>query len=464
MGVMGMILRVAVAGAVILGAMPVSAQEVSYHLPHAAVAAGWQARVMSCPGLDGKEAQIDYRHQIAGAYRPGEMVRLNSGSPFLGSRSIALTYHENGLLKTVNAEGEGKGGAVIATLLKTAAGFITLGPVGAAVGLTQSMTPPGPGLNTPPYDCRAEVRAQVSKWRAVKARVDGLETQLASGVPLTALQSALYESDKLALTELEKSLTLSTSSLLDLAGPEQVKAPDWTTAPATATQPEPVLFRIAPAKPLDLSKWFVANQMDGALPVPDTGRFGFCALYRVKPVALVQSMPLTGAGYTTWLTRATTTERDARRLNAAKLHDRLIYLRPVAMTVTLFEATALRNGTADCPTGLDGVSALRKLSEKTVTVPQLSGYHILPLGAGLFESKSAGIEFAPDGRIISLSRKGSGAGAGVGEALAGALTAAETVRDDRTKDLQRRIERIKAEDELDKLLTPGETSEVTPAS
>jgi hypothetical protein len=85
-------------------------------------------------------------------------------------------------------------------------------------------------------------------------------------------------------------------------------------------------------------------------------------------------------------------------------------------------------------------------------VPQFSDYFILPLGSGVFESKSTSAEFADDGRLVSIGTNNTGGGDQFAEALAGAVAAAETANGAKTAAIQRRIDRIKAENELTDLL------------
>src|SRR5688572_21414707 len=90
-----------------------AAQELSYRLPQTTMVAGWQARITRCPTpgnppADEPEFGLVTNAVVTGVAGPGELVRLNPRSPFLGSRSVDLTFHDNGTLKTINAKGEGQ--------------------------------------------------------------------------------------------------------------------------------------------------------------------------------------------------------------------------------------------------------------------------------------------------------------------------------------------------------------------
>lgn len=427
----------------------VTAQELLYHLPKGVAAAGWQARLLKCPA--GAEAEITTQVSIAGAYAAGELVRINSTSPFLASRSVALTFHENGTLKTINAEGEGKGGAVVASLLKSAAGFISLGPVGAAAGMIEvkNLTPDGK-VPAASLQCTKIAEAAVKEWQRLKDDVGKFETRIAAGPALPALDQAVYERNRARMIELEKQLTLSTSVKLEVESPAALLA----TAPLQDPDTKKLRhFIYGWAKPLDLSKWF-----ESGTPAQQTGAEGFCVRFAIDHDALIASQPTQHFAWRQWRDRGVGTEA---RL-APRMHDRFVYLRPVAVEASLREAKTdiTRQPGAETAACASAFATLKKIDSKSVTVPQLSGYFILPLGAGAFESKASAAEFAADGRIVSISHKSGGAGQGIADALAGGLAAAETMRDGETKAIQRRIDRLKAEAELDQLLSPSTQSEV----
>lgn len=426
---------------------PVAAQELLYHLPKGTVAAGWQARLLNCPVAG--DAEIATQVSITGAYAAGELVRINSTSPFLASRSVALTFHENGTLKTINAEGEGKGGVVLASLLKSAAGFISLGPVGAAAGMAELKTLQHGVLPPAQPQCTKAMREAAKEWARLKDEVGKFETRIAAGPALPALDQAVYERQRARMVELEKQLTLSTSVRLETESPVALLAQQPVMDAETRKLRH---FVYGWAKPLDTAKWF-----ESGAPVQETGAEGFCVRFAVDRDALLASQPTGHFAWRQW--RDQGVGGDARL--ARRMQDRFVYLRPVAVEASVREATAAIRADAkpDAACGLV-FAALKKIDSKSVTVPQLSGYFILPLGAGAFESKASAAEFAADGRIVAISHKSGGAGQGIADALAGGLAAAETMRDGETKAIQRRIDRIKAEAELDQLLNPSEQSTV----
>ena len=434
----------------VLAALPSSAaaQELLYHLPRGTVTAGWQARLLKCPA--GGNAEIATQVSITGAYAPGELVRINSTSPFLASRSVALTFHENGTLKTINAEGEGKGGAVVASLLKSAAGFISLGPVGAAAGVMEVKSLAGDGIVQPPaLQCKRVVAEAVKDWLQLKHNVESFETRIAAGPALPALDQAVYERSRARMIELEKQLTLSTSVKLEVETPAELLDKTPVTDPDTKKLR---YFVHGWAKPLDLSKWF-----DAGAPDQETGTAGFCVRFAIDRDALIASQPTEHFAWRQWRDSGVGTDKRLARY----MHNRFVYLRPVAVEASVREATdAIKNDPKPNEACGPVFAALKKVDSKSVTMPQLSGYFILPLGAGAFESKASAAEFAADGRIVSISHKSSGAGQGIADALAGGLAAAETMRDSETKAIQRRNERLKAEAELDHLLNPSPQSEV----
>lgn len=477
---------VAIAFSVFIAAAPApaAAQELDYYLPKATVAAGWQVRLVQCPTAANPNGETMTQAAVAGAYERGELVRLRSTSPFLASRSVALTFHENGLLKTINAEGEGKGGAVLTTLFKTAAGFIGLGPVGAGMAATTSFLamPAAGGGGAGMPECTDKMSALLSEWEIKKGRIDSFEASVASGSALGATAQAIYEGTKTRVADIEKALTLTTSVKFEPALTS--RSPEASGVPAGFDLVKGEYARYGFAKPVALAKWF----KNGAVPddlAAKPGQYGFCARFAIAKRDMDAASPVADLGVRQW--RKTNVANDGLKLG--RLNERFVYLRPLDMEIELRAADAIVGAAVKAaaesakpagPAAVDKAVAVtgtaacqaqwqdtkrdsEKLGGKTVTVPQLSGYFILPLGAGAFESKGSAAEFAVDGRIISLSHKGTGAGAGIGEALAGSLAAAETMRDAETKSIQRKIERAKAESDLDALLNPSPTSEVTEA-
>ncbi|RYD65703.1 MAG: hypothetical protein EOP58_06945 [Sphingomonadales bacterium] len=438
-------LTIVASACAILGSQSASGQELLYHLPKGTAAAGWQARLLACPV--GGKAEIAAQSAIIAAYGKGELVRINSTSPFLASRSVALTFHENGTLKTVNAEGEGKGGAFVASVLKSAAGLISLGPVAGVAafvdldGSTKAGDPPST------LACKAAIKRDLDEYEALKLNVVKFEARIAAGPALGAFEQGLYEKQKSRLVELEKALTLSTSVKLEVEGPADLTKFIRETNPKTS-KIEYVLHGWA--KPLDLSKWFDG----GPAPIQERGQNGFCVRFAIAQDALDASQPTAHFDWRTWRNRSVENNRLARRMT-----DRFVYLRPVTVEASIREAQDGDEATAAISCARKS-GPLKLIDSKSLNVPQLSGYFILPLGAGAFESKASAAEFAADGRLVSISHKSTGAGQGIADGLAGALAAAETMRDGETKAIQRRVDRIKAENELDQLLTASDESSV----
>lgn len=423
-----------------------NAQELAYHLPKGSAGAGFQAKLITCPDptYSGIE-DLDFIQRsavISGKVSKGELVRLNPRSPFLGSRSIALTYHPKGMLKTINAEGEAKGGAILTSLLKTAAGAVSLS---------------GIGINTA-YDgntlsCKTNIAKKVGRLLQLKVRIAQAEGKIAAGDDLTGPALALYERNQKEAASLEKQLTLSTSAKFTVKR-EQLEKHFATGAKQFDTH----YF----VKPIDYSKWF--NWPD-KLP-PRTGQYGFCVKAAVSRAAFKNSEPLPSRSRNRWIDRYTS----SGSLAPGKLQNRFIYYRPVPVQFEVYAANkqaitdAGDKKNAQCK-ALIAESKKPKLSllkKGGVSVPQLSGYFTLPLGSGAFESKATSAEFAKDGTLLAIGTKSLGAGSSIAEGLAGALTAAETLRDRRKNAIQREIDLLKVEGELELLLNPEEeNAEVT---
>lgn len=421
-------------------AQPASGQELAYHLPKGSPAAGFQAKLMGCPegsvdplrGLD----YVERNAVIGGKISKGELVRLNPRSPFLGSRSIALTFHSNGLLKTINADGEAKSGAILTSLFKTAAGAISFG--GIPKGQAQT-------FNNLTLNCRDDIRKKVLRSLILKVQIAKAEGQIAAGKDLTGSALKLYERNQKEAASLEKQLTLSTSAKFSVKREELV-----SHFAGNATQFGKHYY----VKPIDYSKWF--NWPD-RLPAR-AGQFGFCVGATVSRSDFQSSIPLPSRKRTRW----TAKYAPRGKLASDKLQSRFVYLRPVPISFEVYALKARMTASdqaekhSKCKAMIDEKKKpkLTLLKKGVVSNPQLSDYFTLPLGSGAFESKSSSAEFSKDGTLLSIGTKSSGPGTSISEGLSGALAAAEALRDGRMNAIQREIDLLKAENELELLLNP----------
>lgn len=404
-----------------------SAQELSYFLPKGSILAGYQWRIEKCPTDGDPTVLVVHKASIKGQYSKGQLVRLNPRSGFLASRSVKLTFHENGTLKTINAEGEGKAGAIVTSILKTAVGL-------AGFAFTQSSSDPRLVAA-----CHPEIRSKVDEWRVLSDRVDQMEARIAAGETLTGLQKSLYESYLKDKAELEKALTLTVSApaypLTPRAGASTATDPAIPRAPEPRPAPTPdttVVKSVIPAP--DFSKWFSGDSDD----LVDTAK-RFCARYTTKLEDMQASSPST-----------------AVTADFSNLQNRFVYLNPVPVKVEVIA----RPGLAETANPCENIPAKPEIADKAdIALPQLSKYFALPIGAGAFESKSVAAEFTAEGRIVSLSYSSSASGTGIAEALAGGLAAAEALRDSDVAATKRRIEEIKAENELEALLEAAEDAD-----
>lgn len=422
---------IGVAAAAAMVANAAFAQELSYRLPRTTLVAAWQARITHCPTPDDPEVRYATDASIAGAPRAGDIVRLNPDSPFLASRKIALTFHDDGTLKTFNAEGQGQDGTILASIVKTAVGFAALGvPVPQLVPTAPTAVPtptPTPPPAAPLVVCRAKVERALERWTEVTGVIDGIEADAAAGVQISTLRASLLGDLKTEQADLQEELTLTTGVRLDRTRSRAMAAP--------AGYVEDVSF-----EPIDLKEWLQAAP-GSSVPEPKVGRSGFCARLVAARADLEASTPIETAEVRRWRSKHLPDGIVPReRL------DRLIYLMPVPVSVELRERTA-QGG--DC--SIDGIRG-RKVAAATVAVAQFSDFFILPIGSGAFNSKSTSAEFAAGGRILNIGTAGTGGGTQFSEALAGALAGAEAAQGAGTAAIQRRIDRIKAENELRDLL------------
>lgn len=436
----------AICSAALLLAEPASARELSYYLPQGEGYAGYNAQIVSCP-TDNSRFEFIHGPSIRADYKPGRLVRLDPTSAFLGSRSVALTYHGNGTLKTINAKGEGKGGAVVASLAKFGvglAGLVTGFPAAAGiVGLDQIAidqgTTKGGSQALGSRDvlrCKQDVLERVATLVALKEQVNSLETHILAG-DITPAQKVLYDDYLKQIAKLEKELTITTSVIF-LQGNE---------VPNSSTGIDLTLALKAP----DVTKWLevVSISPFGTPAVSDDGGKLASMVARAMP----KVNPLPGEMCVNIAVDADTIGQSAPVDAVAwpsgpgrkQLSDNLLFYRPVPVSVRIAQRA---DNKADCT---NKASLGKKLAEETIRIPQLSKLFAMPLGSGAFESKAIAAEFTEEGRIISMSYTSSGSGAGAAEALTGALSAAETYRDAETASIKREIERIKAQNELDAL-------------
>lgn len=420
----------------VCSAQEVRAQELNYRLPQVTMVAGWQARITHCPNSEDNEFRYTTNVAVAAVASPGELVRLNPTSPFLGSRKVSLTFHENGMLKTINAEGQGQGGTILAGLLKSAASFAALGvpvpppPPAVAPANTPSPTPAPP----PHIVCRPEIEKAVARWHEVSDAIEAIESDILSGEALGSIRTALYEDFKKEQADLEEDLTLSTGVKLKR-----------TRAEAVAKQgADGAYLEDQSVDPIDVGEWLVADSRS-TLPTLKVGQHGFCASFSTSKASWDASVPTSTTGLKTWRREHVS----GNVLNGGRLN-RFVHLSPVPVTIEFWLRNTSMGGCLE-----DGVRG-KKLTTKTVMVPQFSDYFILPLGSGVFESKATSAEFADDGRLVSIGTNNTGGGAQFAEALAGAVAAAETAQGAKTDAIQRKIDRIRAENELRGLLDASE--------
>jgi hypothetical protein len=394
------------------GIAPAGAQELSYHLPRGTALGGYKWQLKKCPTADDPSVIVSSGPSIKGNYDKGELVRLDPRSPFLGSRKISLTFHENGTIKTINAEGEGKGGAIIAGLLKTATGF-----AGVVFPITES-TGAKPRLQG---ECTGPIFSLVDRWTKVSDRIEKVQGRIAAGEVLVGAQKALYDNDLKEEAELSKALTITVAAkgLEALPTAEDGKVLTETHA---VTQP-------------DFGPWFVGDTTGMIEEAPH-----MCVRYSVKQSDLAEARPLVRGGTP----------------DLGELQGKFLYRRPVPVFVELLPAGPGAGGATDCK--LIPAKAVA-IDKRTIALPQLSGsYLTLPIGSGAFESKAVAAEFTPEGRIVSMSYTGAGAGASIADALAGGLAAAQTLRDADLVETKREIEKIKAENELEALREAAEAA------
>ena len=419
----------AIAAVTVVAAPAAQAQEISYRLPEATIVAGVAETLLSC----GSDPQVKREVTIAGLTQPGEIVRLDPNNPFLGSRNLEIAYFEDGTIQKINASGEGSGGAVIASVLKSAVGFLTMGPLGGLAGLGgfDSTKALGSGANASPQfaltpTCEPEIRQLVEKRAGVVKDIEQFEQDVASEATIDPLRRTLYVEWLKQRTALDRALTLRQSVKLEGAGSawRGKIAPDGSIA----------LYDQIPT--IDRKKWFGATADRFK---PKTSDLPYCVAFTASEPTLRRSKAVPTLDLRQWR-RAHLT--DEGNLNENILSDRFVYRRPVPVSVDIRQKSAT---TQNCETDF---ASLVKTETETVPVPQLSEYFIMKLDNGAFGSRSLKAEFRADGSLVSFGSSSGSAGSGGAASLEGLYGAATTLRDSETARLKRELDRADTEKKL----------------
>lgn len=428
-------LTVSVAAIAAVAASSARAQEISYRLPEASIVAGVTETLLSC----GPNPEVKREVTIAGTTEPGEIVRLDPNNPFLGSRNLELVYFEDGTIKTINASGEGSGGAVIASVLKSAVGLLTMGPFGAVAGA--NLTDDGDKKSDVDSNSESEVSlCEPEIEKLVKDRVDVLrniqefEKDVAAEASIDPLRRALYVEWLKQRAALDRSLTLRKS--VKLAGPGSV----WRKR--IAKDGSLVLYDTIPT--IDRTEWFGTTASNFKAQNPD---LPYCVSFKADEPTMRRSRAVPTLDLRQWRRGHLTDDGD---LNENILSRRFVYRRPVPVAVDIRQMKA---EDTKCETAF---ADLEKVETATIAVPQLSEYFIMKLDKGAFGSRSLKAEFRTDGTLASFGSTSGSGGASGASGLEGLYGAATTLRDSETARLKRELELRNTEKELQDLKDAAE--------
>lgn len=434
-----------------------------YFLPKAAVGATITQQITACPTGTGN---IDVPVVTAIAIRskaspdPKAAFLVDARPGFLSKRSTKLALRPDGTLSSFNVSSEGQGGEVLSTALKVGAtalswAFPPLVPVAVAATAAgpamflkhgKKEAPFVPKL-VPKFQCRPAITKALGDLAKVRADIASIEARIVDGSPnvgdLDLLARRRAEEVKLV-----GSLSLSAGKGIRF---DPARA-DFTDVP-TPDGPKPAVLENVTAPPA-YEKWLQvlkdqcyvdATAADVAKLVGNTpGAHGFRVTLTVDEAMfdLLAGSPVVAvpAG-----TRPPSTDRF------------VFYRRPVNVQMSVAPC-----GEAPRASGVQqrrSCAAYENAPENTeasegFAIPQLSGLYSLSIGSGgLFGTREAKVDLNENGAPTALEYGSGSGGANIAKVLDSSLIGATTLRDARNTATQRRIDSIKAQNELDDLLS-----------
>ncbi|MEI9851852.1 MAG: hypothetical protein WDN24_14610 [Sphingomonas sp.] len=283
----------------------------------------------------------------------------------------------------------------------------------------------------------------------VRAVIAGLETKVADGVA-SAAQLDLLARRRGDEEDLVDSLSLPAGKGIRF---DPVRA-DFTPIPTGGGVKRPVIENVADAP--EYEKWLQVRRVGGN-DYRDATAADLATLTDKPAGALGFRVALTvdGAMYDLLTGSPPAVIPSGSKAPSA---DRFVfYRRPVNVQVSVAPCgTAPLASAAAKPRSCTAASNAPDDTEasETVAIPQLSGLYSLSIGGGgLFGTREAKVELDENGAPTALEYGSGSGGAEVATVLDSGLTAATTLRDARSAATQRKINAIKAEKELDELLS-----------
>ncbi|HSI17152.1 MAG TPA: hypothetical protein VK980_05240 [Sphingomonas sp.] len=412
-----------------------------YFLPTGSAGATVTQQIASCPRIKGDTPKIITTISIGGAIGPDTALplTLDARAGFLSKRSTKLALHSDGTLESFNASAEGQGGAVLSSVIKTAA-TVAAWSVGIPAPLPRSvsldeMDREQPRVDPPAMYCSADVARALAELGKVRDEIDRIETASIAGGVASASTARLgrLRADE---TSLIATLTLR-------AGKGVKFNPTRAMFPVGKDDATGLL----PAAPIE--QWF-SRRENGA---PNVGHAEVYAAFGDLPGE---------AGFQVTLTPdrdlLTVFAGDGSSYSAAPT--RAAYYRravPATVSVTPCMPGTLNDAGDACAAD---TSAKGKRASKSgdVALPQLSGLYSLSIGAGgIFGTREATIAFDAGGSPTKLEYGSASGGADIAGVIDSGAGAATTMHDARLNAIKRSAEEMTAENDLNALLAARAT-------
>lgn len=448
-----------------------SPNTIEYVLPQTVVAAAVKQQLISCPASAAEQAadpsnsdlgkpNFNYVVGLTATAVPQRLVVLNVDSGFLVDRETKLHFAEGWALKDFNGKATGQGGQVLVSLIKAGAAVAAISagvPVPMAPGLAPGGALSAPGFVPPVRQrqikrwfvvCKPGVTAKLDEIDRLKRRVETARDQIVAGSSSAAVQAVLTE-DTARIAELQSDLSItyklpkalkpqigSAGAPTGLAGKtNSLEVPDWFMLESALVDAK--RGERDQAKPSDLPQR-VASFFN-----EEPGAHGFQVV--IKPNQAFQKMVACPTGEVGEQAKCIA---EIGKEDPYFTRD-LIYRRPVPAKAVLYPIRA--DCTDDICPEPDGWGE-NASGDIAIGIPQFSRLYRLKTGASIFRGRTVGAEFGPLGEPTMLQYDIGGGAKDLSSVIDASTAAAQTVRDADLNAVKRRVDEMKAEQELRDLL------------
>ncbi len=426
-----------------------------YFLPKTAVGVTITQQITGCPVGPVEDIDIPVKTMIAidswTSVDP-KPFWVDARAGFLSKRSTKLAQRADGTLVSFNVASEGQGGEVISSVIKVASTVLGWSAPAAILApargiLVSGQVKQNPRVPTTPkrkFQCRDEINKDLQRLATVKADIADLEAKMIDG------HSTAAELELLARRRSEAETLIESLSLSAGDGVGFFPAAFADGAPRILPKFEKVANAPAYEKWLEVCDFKVCGKGKAGKP------------FRGKPFREATAADIAGrkkkpSGAMGFRVALTVDPKMFELLSGfpepTLPADRFVfYRRPVPARVSVKPcATPANIGTLCDP---DDTAPAELQASKAVAIPQLSGLYSLSIGSGgLFGKREAKVELDANGAPTALEYGSGDGGANIAKVLDSGLTGATTLRDASTAATQRRIDAIKAQKELDELLS-----------